>query len=55
MSVSLIYLRGLGVEDIRGSWSWVGGVILELDGGRLSWIIARTKANEVLTTISELV
>ena len=20
------------VEDVRGGWSWVGGVILELDG-----------------------
>ena len=37
MSVSLIYLRELGVENVGGSWSWVGGVILELDGGRLSW------------------
>ena len=46
MSVSLIYLRGSEVEDVRGSWSWVRGAILELDGGRLSWIVVRTKANE---------
>ena len=46
MSVSLIYLRGSGVENVRGGWSWVRGVILESDGGRLSWIIVRTKANE---------
>ena len=46
MSVSLIYLRGLGVEDVGGSRSWVGGVVLELDGGRLSWIVVRMKANE---------
>ena len=24
-----------GVEDVRGSWSWVGDVVLELDGRRL--------------------
>ena len=35
MSVSLICLRELGAEDVRGGWSWVGGVILESDGGRL--------------------
>ena len=23
-------------EDVRGGWSWVGGVVLESDGGRLS-------------------
>ena len=46
MSVSLIYLRGSGAEDVGGSQSWVGGVILELDRGRLSWIIVRMKANE---------
>ena len=46
MSVSLIYLRGLGVEDVRGSRSWVRGVVLESDGGRLSQIIVRMKANE---------
>ena len=22
----------VGVEDVRGGWSWVGGVVLELDG-----------------------
>ena len=54
MSVSLVYLRGLGVESVRGSQSWVRGVILELDGGRLSQIVVRTKANEVLMTIFEL-
>ena len=46
MSVYLIYLRGSGVEDVGGGQSWVGGVVLELDRGRLSWIIVRTKANE---------
>ena len=46
MSVSLIYLRGSGVEDVRDSWSWVRGVVLELDGGRLSQIVVRMKANE---------
>ena len=35
MSVSLIYLRGLGAENVRGGWSWVRGIVLELDGGRL--------------------
>ena len=55
MSVSLIYLRGSGAENVRGSRSWVGGVVLELDGGRLSRIIVRTKANEDLMTIFELV
>ena len=44
----------LGAENVGGSWSWVGGVILESDRGRLSWIIVRTKANEVLMTIFEL-
>ena len=44
--MSLIYLRGLGAEDVGGSQSWVRGVILELDRGRLSQIIVRTKANE---------
>ena len=34
------------MEDVRGSQSWVGGVILESDGGRLSQIIVRTTANE---------
>ena len=55
MSVSLIYLRGSGAEDVGGSWSWVRGVILESDGGRLSWIIVRMKASEDLMTIFELV
>ena len=55
MSVSLIYLRGSGAEDVRGSRNWVRGVVLESDGGRLSWIVVRTKANEILTTIFELV
>ena len=35
-------------------WSWAGGVVLESDRGRLSWIVVRTKANEVLMTIFEL-
>ena len=30
--MSLICLRGLGAEDVRGGQSWVGGVVLELDG-----------------------
>ena len=34
------------MEDVGGGWSWVGGVVLELDGGRLSQIVVRTKANE---------
>ena len=25
----------VGVEDVRGGWSWVGDVILVLDGGGL--------------------
>ena len=37
MSVSLIYLRGSGVEDVRGGQNRVGGVKLESDGGRISW------------------
>ena len=37
MSVSLIYFRGLGVENVGGSRSLVRGVMLELDGGRLGW------------------
>ena len=44
--MSLSYLRGLGVEDVRGGQSWVGGVILESNGGRLSQVIVRMKANE---------
>ena len=24
--------RRVGVEDVRGGWSWVGGVVLESDG-----------------------
>ena len=36
MSVSLIYLRGSRAENVGGGQSWVGGVVLELDGGRLS-------------------
>ena len=51
---ALIYLRGLGAESVGGSRSWVGGVVLELDGGRLSWSVVRMKANEVLMTIFEL-
>ena len=35
MSVSLIYLGGLGAEDVRGGQSWVRGVVLESDGRRL--------------------
>ena len=35
--MSLIYLRGLGVENVGGGQSWVGGVVLVLDEGRLSW------------------
>ena len=54
MSVSLIYLRGLEAENVGGGWSWVGGVILESDGRRLSQIVVRTKANEDLMTIFEL-
>ena len=46
MSVSLIYLRGSEAEDVGGSRSWVGGVVLELDGGRLSRVVVRMKANE---------
>ena len=37
MSVSLIYLGGLGVENVRGGQSLVRGVVLESDGGRLGW------------------
>ena len=33
--MSLIYLGGSGAEDVGGSRSWVGGVILKLDGRRL--------------------
>ena len=33
-------------KDVGGSWSWVRGVVLESDGGRLSRIIVRMKANE---------
>ena len=44
--LSLIYLRGLGAENVGGGWSWVGGVVLELDGGRLSQVVVRMKANE---------
>ena len=54
MPVSLIYLRGSEVKDVRGSRSLVRGVILESDGGRLSWIVVRMKANEVLMTIFKL-
>ena len=43
------------MESVGGSQSWVGGVVLELEGGRLSWIVVRMKANEVLMTIFELV
>ena len=25
----------VGAEDVGGGWSWVGGVVLELDGRRL--------------------
>ena len=46
MSVSLIYLRGSRVEYVRGDQSWVRGIILESDGGRLSQIVVRTKADE---------
>ena len=37
MSVSLIYFGGSGAENVRGGWSLVRGVVLELDGGRLGW------------------
>ena len=43
------------MEDVGGSQSLVGGVVLESDGGRLSWVVVRMKANEVLMTIFELV
>ena len=33
-----------GAENVGGSWSWVGGVVLY--GGRLSQIIVRMKASE---------
>ena len=36
----------VGSRDVRGGWSWVRGVVLELDRGRLSWIVVRMKANE---------
>ena len=36
MPMSLIYLRGLGVENAGGGWSWVRGVVRESDGGGLS-------------------
>ena len=29
--------RRVRAEDVGGGRSWVGGVVLELDGGRLSW------------------
>ena len=32
MSVSLILSWGVGVEVVGGGQSWVGGVVLELDG-----------------------
>ena len=35
MSVSIICLGGLEVEDVRGGQSWFGGVVLESDGRRL--------------------
>ena len=44
--MSLICLRGSGVEDVGVGWSWVGGVILESDERRPSRIVVRTKANE---------
>ena len=44
--MSLIYLGGSGAEDVGGGQSWVRGVVLESDGGRLSWIIVRMKATE---------
>ena len=43
------------MECVRGGRSWVGGVILELDGRGLSQIVVRTKANEDLMTIFKLV
>ena len=46
MSVSLIYLRGSRTENVRGGWSFVRGVILESNKGRLSGVIVRMKANE---------
>ena len=36
----------VGVEDVGGGWSWVRGVMLVSDRGRLSWIVVRMKANE---------
>ena len=45
-SVSLIYLRGSRMENVGGGQSWVRGIILESDEGRLSGVIVRTKANE---------
>ena len=29
--------QGSRMENVRGGWSWVGGVILESDEERLSW------------------
>ena len=34
------------MECVGGGQSWVGGVILESNGGRPSQVIVRTKANE---------
>ena len=42
----LFYFRGSGTECVGGGRCWVRGVILESDGGRLSQIIVRMKANE---------
>ena len=47
MSVSLIYLGGLGAENVGGGQSWVRGIVLELDGGRLSWGCSEDEGVEV--------
>ena len=46
MSVSLICFGGSGTGDVGGGRSWVRGVMLVSDRGRLSRIVVRTKANE---------
>ena len=44
LNVCVPNLRGLRAENIRGGRSWVRGVALESDGGRLSWVHSEDEA-----------
>ena len=44
LNVCVPNLRGSRAENVRGGWSWVRGVALESDGGRLSQVHSEDEA-----------